>query len=108
MGEGRIKNPESRAKMRSPQREKGKCDGHRRAATGISDGSACTSSSYAPNHVIKAMGYSNDEANQAIWLSWCHLTPEVDWDAVARRIITLRGRAIRSLLPPGPLDESMR
>jgi cysteine desulfurase len=52
----------------------------------ISNGSACTSSSYTPSHVIKAMGYDDDEANEAIRLSWCHLTPEVDWDGVAKRI----------------------
>jgi hypothetical protein len=28
--------------------------------------------------VIKAMGYGDDQANEAIRLSWCHLTPEVD------------------------------
>lgn len=56
----------------------------------ISNGSACTSSSYTPSHVIKAMGYSDDEANEAIRLSWCHLTPEVDWDAVAERVRGLR------------------
>ena len=48
------------------------------------------SSSYTPSHVIKAMGYSDDEANEAIRLSWCHLTPEVDWKAVAGRIVGLR------------------
>jgi hypothetical protein len=36
-------------------------------------------SSYTPSHVIKGIGYSDDEANEAIRLSWCHLTPEVDW-----------------------------
>jgi cysteine desulfurase len=56
----------------------------------ISNGSACTSSSYKPSHVIKAMGYGDDEANEAIRLSWCHLTPEVDWEAVAERITSLR------------------
>jgi cysteine desulfurase len=56
----------------------------------ISNGSACTSSSYTPSHVIKAMGYSDDAANEAIRLSWCHLTPEVDWEAVAGRIVGLR------------------
>lgn len=56
----------------------------------ISNGSACTSSSYKPSHVIKAMGYGDDEANEAIRLSWCHLTPEVDWSAVAAKLATLR------------------
>ena len=55
----------------------------------ISNGSACTSSSYTPSHVIKAMGYDDDEANEAIRLSWCHLTPEVDWATVAVRIQSL-------------------
>ena len=56
----------------------------------ISNGSACTSSSYTPSHVIKAMGYSDDEANEAIRLSWCHLTPEVDWVGLVARIKDLR------------------
>ncbi len=56
----------------------------------ISNGSACTSSSYTPSHVIKAMGYGDDEANEAIRLSWCHLTPEVDWETVAERVRGLR------------------
>jgi cysteine desulfurase len=55
----------------------------------VSNGSACTSSSYKPSHVIKAMGYCDDEANEAIRLSWCHLTPEVDWEAVADRVRSL-------------------
>lgn len=52
----------------------------------ISNGSACTSSSYAPSHVLKAMGMSDDEANQCIRISWCHLTGEVEWERVAARI----------------------
>ena len=55
----------------------------------ISNGSACTSSSYTPSHVIKAMGYGDDEANEAIRLSWCHLTPEVDWTGLAERVRNL-------------------
>ncbi|MFT4177399.1 MAG: cysteine desulfurase DndA [Luteolibacter sp.] len=55
----------------------------------ISNGSACTSSSYTPSHVIKAMGYSDDEANEAIRLSWCHLTPAVDWSGLAARVRSL-------------------
>lgn len=56
----------------------------------ISNGSACTSASYTPSHVLKAMGFTDDEANECIRISWCHLTPEVDWEAVADRVTTLR------------------
>lgn len=52
----------------------------------ISNGSACTSASYTPSHVLKAMGMTDEEANASIRMSWCHLTPEVDWDGVADRI----------------------
>lgn len=52
----------------------------------ISNGSACTSTSYTPSHVLKAMGMNDDEANACVRISWCHLTPEVDWEAVAARI----------------------
>jgi len=45
----------------------------------ISNGSACTSSSYSPSHVLMAMGMSEDEANRCVRISWCHMTPEVDW-----------------------------
>jgi cysteine desulfurase len=57
----------------------------------ISNGSACTSSSYTPSHVLKAMGFDDVTANQCVRVSWCHLTPEVDWAAVADRIRELRG-----------------
>ena len=52
----------------------------------ISNGSACTSNSYTPSHVLKAMGMSDDEANACIRISWCHMTPEVDWEAIVGRI----------------------
>lgn len=56
----------------------------------ISNGSACTSKSYTPSHVLKAMGMSDDEANQCVRITWCHMTPEVAWDAVAERISAMR------------------
>jgi cysteine desulfurase len=56
----------------------------------ISNGSACTSSSYTPSHVLKAMGMTDDEANACVRISWCHLTPEVDWDVIVNRISGLR------------------
>jgi cysteine desulfurase len=52
----------------------------------ISNGSACTSSSYTPSHVLKAMGLTDDEANCCVRISWCHMTPETDWNTVADRI----------------------
>ncbi|MGB6223021.1 cysteine desulfurase DndA [Haloferula sp.] len=57
-----------------------------------SNGSACTSTSYTPSHVMLAMGYNEDEANEALRFSWCHLTPEVDWDGVAARIRSMQDR----------------
>lgn len=52
----------------------------------ISNGSACTSSSYEPSHVLQAMGMDDAEAQGCVRISWCHLTPPVDWAAVAERI----------------------
>lgn len=56
----------------------------------ISNGSACTSQSYAPSHVLKAMGLPKSAISGAVRLSWCHMTPDVDWKAIADRIESLR------------------
>jgi cysteine desulfurase len=32
------------------------------------------------------MGMSDDEANNCVRISWCHMTPDVDWQAVVERI----------------------
>jgi len=40
----------------------------------ISNGSACTSSTYEPSHVIKAMNNKENIVKGAVRISWCHLT----------------------------------
>ena len=40
----------------------------------ISNGSACTSSTYEPSHVIKAMNNNENIIKGAVRISWCHLT----------------------------------
>mgnify|MGYP001177465964 CR=1 FL=1 len=42
----------------------------------VSNGSACTSSSYEPSHVIKAMTDDENKLKGAIRISWCHLTEQ--------------------------------
>lgn len=56
----------------------------------ISNGSACTSHSYQPSHVLKAMGLSNEQIEGAIRISWCHLTEDPDWRRFARIINSLK------------------
>lgn len=55
----------------------------------VSNGSACTSSSYTFSHVLTAMGLPRERVKGALRLSWCHMTPEVDWDGVQARLKVL-------------------
>jgi cysteine desulfurase len=52
----------------------------------ISNGSACTSQTYAPSHVLKAMGLPDSAVRGALRISWCHMTPTVNWEEVAHTI----------------------
>lgn len=49
----------------------------------ISNGSACTSSSYSASHVLTAMGLTDAQVAGALRFSWSHLTPPVDWKLIA-------------------------
>lgn len=56
----------------------------------ISNGSACTSHSYQPSHVLKAMGLSDKRIEGAIRISWCHMTGEPDWNGITKIIKSLK------------------
>jgi cysteine desulfurase len=57
----------------------------------VSNGSACTSHSYQPSHVLKAMGLSDGRIEGAIRMSWCHMTEEEpDWRSVVKIIKSLK------------------
>lgn len=56
----------------------------------ISNGSACTSQSYQPSHVLKAMGITDEGIKGAIRISWCHMTDAPDWGRVVEVIKGLR------------------
>jgi cysteine desulfurase len=52
----------------------------------VSNGSACTSANYTPSHVLLAMGFAPDQAQEALRFSWCHLTPEPDYVEISNRL----------------------
>ncbi|HEX7948668.1 MAG TPA: aminotransferase class V-fold PLP-dependent enzyme, partial [Phenylobacterium sp.] len=56
----------------------------------ISNGSACTSASYEPSHVLEAMGLDRDVVDGTIRISWTHLTPPPPWALLAARLDDLR------------------
>lgn len=55
----------------------------------VSNGSACTSQSYVPSHVLTAAQLPGDQIAGALRLSWSYLTPEVDWHSIASRLDAL-------------------
>lgn len=52
----------------------------------VSNGSACTSSSYTPSHVLSAMGLDEADVDGALRLSWCHMTGEIPWKKIVDRL----------------------
>ena len=56
----------------------------------ISNGSACTSSHYAPSHVLTAMGLDDEVVQGTVRISWSHMTEPVAWSRRAERLNDLR------------------
>ena len=52
----------------------------------VSNGSACTSSTYEPSHVLTAMGLDPQHAAGALRISWSHAPVGVDWGEVTSRL----------------------
>lgn len=56
----------------------------------VSSTSACTSHTRTPSHVLAAMGLPEERVESSFRMSWCHLTPPVDWSAVVATLQRLR------------------
>ncbi|MFD7077151.1 cysteine desulfurase DndA [Nocardioides sp. NPDC059952] len=56
----------------------------------VSNGSACTSQSYEPSHVLTAAGLSKERVDGALRLSWGHATTAVPIDVIVDRLRALQ------------------
>ena len=56
----------------------------------ISNGSACTSTSESCSHVLSAQGLDEARMEGALRLSWCHFSPQPDWNGFIRTIEEIR------------------
>lgn len=56
----------------------------------ISNGSACTSQSYEPSHVLVAAGLSESQIAGALRLSWSHMTGAINWGEIASRLVRIQ------------------
>lgn len=56
----------------------------------ISNGSACTSASYTPSHVLQAMRLDPNIISGTVRISWSHESSEIPWSKLAARIDELR------------------
>ncbi|EID14666.1 cysteine desulfurase DndA [Mycolicibacterium phlei] len=58
----------------------------------VSNGSACTSQSYEPSHVLVAAGLPSEQIQGALRLSWSHQTGQCDWPGIAAALSRLTHR----------------
>lgn len=60
-----------------------------RESFAISNGSACTSETYSPSHVLIAMGLSEDAANESVRISWGSTTRSLPAKSLVEAIVQL-------------------
>jgi len=56
----------------------------------VSNGSACTSNSYTPSHVLTSMGLGEDRIDGSIRMSWSHMTEELPLDHLVTQLNQLK------------------
>lgn len=56
----------------------------------VSNGSACTSNSYAPSYVLTSMGLSKERIGGAIRMSWSHMTDTIPLGKIREQLNQLR------------------
>ncbi len=64
---------------------------HLKGHISASTGSACTSSSLEPSHVLTAMELPEETVHGAVRLSWSHLTEDIAWETIAGSIEEVHG-----------------
>ena len=57
----------------------------------ISNGAACTSTSYQTSHVLEAMGLKEGRARATLRWSWCHMTPDIPVAEIREALVPLTG-----------------
>lgn len=57
----------------------------------VSNGSACTSTSYSPSHVLLAMGFDEERVESAVRMSWGLGVQQIPVDSIVDAVESLRG-----------------
>ena len=65
-----------------------------RAELAISNGAACTSASYSPSHVLKAMGLSEERIGASVRISWGVGVTKIPAGVILEQIAMLQNASV--------------